>query len=280
MERYNMHKILSKAGFATALLIILAFILFPIYWCLATSFKPSVEITSKNVTYWPAVFTFDNYLNAWMRSGFSTYFKNSLFIAVVGVIFIVVISVLTGYALARFKFKGKNVFMLILLCTQFIPGAMLITPVFIIFKNLNMLNSLFALVLVNTTFHFPFNSILMRGFVGGIDYTIEEAAQIDGCSRLGAIWHVLLPVLKPGIATIAAYGFISCWNEFLFSFMFISKQNKLTLPVGLKNLVGEFSINYGQLAAGAIIAVVPTLILFSYVQKNLVGGLSSGAVKG
>lgn len=173
-----------------------------------------------------------------------------------------------------------DAFMLILLCTQFIPGAMLITPIFIIFKNLNMLNSLFALVLINTTFHFPFNSILMRGFIGSIDYTIEEAAQIDGCSRLGAIWHVLLPVLKPGIATIAAYGFISCWNEFLFSFMFISKQNKLTLPVGLKNLVGEFSINYGQLAAGAIIAVLPTLILFSYVQKNLVGGLSSGAVKG
>lgn len=273
-------KALSGILFVTALLVILIFILFPIYWCFATSFKPSAEITSKIVTYWPKTFTFQNYVEAWTRSGFSVYFKNSLFIAVFGVVFIVILSILTGYALARFKFKGKNAFMLILLCTQFIPGAMLITPIFIIFKNLNMLNSLFALVLINTTFHFSFNSILMRGFIGSIDYTIEEAAQIDGCSRLGAIWHVLLPVLKPGIATIAAYGFISCWNEFLFSFMFISKQNKLTLPVGLKNLVGEFSINYGQLAAGAIIAVLPTLILFSYVQKNLVGGLSSGAVKG
>ena len=273
-------KALSSFLFVTALLVILIFILFPIYWCFATSFKPSAEITSKIVTYWPNAFTLQNYVEAWTRSGFSVYFKDSLFIAVFGVVFIVILSILTGYALARFKFKGKNAFMLILLCTQFIPGAMLITPIFIIFKNLNMLNSLFALVLVNTTFHFPFNSILMRGFIGSIDYTIEEAAQIDGCSRLGAIWHVLLPVLKPGIATIAAYGFISCWNEFLFSFMFISKQSKLTLPVGLKNLVGEFSINYGQLAAGAIIAVLPTLILFSYVQKNLVGGLSSGAVKG
>lgn len=273
-------KIISRMGFAAALLVILLFILFPIYWCLMTSFKPSAEITSKHVSYWPVTFTFENYLNAWTRSGFGGYFKNSLFIAGFGVVFIVILSVLSGYALARFKFRGKNAFMLTLLCTQFIPGAMLITPIFIIFKNLNMLNSLFALVLVNTTFHFPFNSILMRGFINGVDYTIEEAAQIDGCSRLGAIWHVLLPVLKPGIATVAAYGFISCWNEFLFSFMFISKQNKLTLPVGLKNLVGEFSINYGQLAAGAVIAVIPTLILFSYVQKNLVGGLSSGAVKG
>ena len=280
MGSHKGKKMLSGFAFAAALIVILIFILFPIYWCLATSFKPSAEITSKTVTYWPAAFTLKNYAEAWTKSGFSTYFKNSLSISVFGVMFIVLISVLTGYALSRFKFKGKNAFMLLLLCTQFIPGAMLITPIFIIFKNLGMLNSLFALVLVNTTFHFPFNSILMRGFIGGIDYTIEEAGQIDGCSRLGAIWHVLLPVLKPGIATIAAYGFISCWNEFLFSFMFISKQNKLTLPVGLKNLVGEFSINYGQLAAGAVIAVVPTLILFSYVQKNLVGGLSSGAVKG
>lgn len=280
MEVHKGKKFLKKVAFAVALLLFFIFIIFPIYWCVATSFKPSAEITSKEVTYWPATFTFQNYVEAWLRSGFSTYFKNSLFISVFGVAFIVSLSILTGYALARFKFKGKNAFMLILLCTQFIPGAMLITPIFIIFKNLKMLNSLFALVLVNATFHFPFNSILMRGFVGGIDYTIEEAAQIDGCSRIGAIWHVLLPVLKPGIATIAAYGFISCWNEFLFSFMFISKQSKLTLPVGLKSLVGEFSINYGQLAAGAIIAVVPTLILFSYVQKNLVGGLSSGAVKG
>lgn len=280
MKAHKSKKLFSKILFTAALVVFLLFILFPIYWCLVTSFKPSAEITSKNVTYWPAAFTFQNYVEAWTRSGFSTYFKNSLFIAVFGVIFIVILSVLTGYALDRFQFRGKNVFMLILLCTQFIPGAMLITPIFIIFKNLNMLNSLFALVLINATFHFPFNSVLMRGFVSGIDYTIEEAAQIDGCSRLGAIWHVVLPVLKPGIATIGAYGFISCWNEFLFSFMFISKQSKLTLPVGLKNLVGEFSINYGQLAAGAVIAVVPTLILFSYVQKNLVGGLSSGAVKG
>ena len=280
MKHPGTKKILGKIAFYAILILFLVFIVFPIYWCLATSFKPSAEITSKEVSYWPRNFTFENYVNAWNNSGFSVFFKNSMYISVFGVVFIVLVSILTGYALDRFEFKGKGAFMLILLCTQFIPGAMLITPIFIIFKNIGLLNNLFALVLVNTTFHFPFNSILMRGFIHGIDYTIEEAAQIDGCSRMGAIVRVVLPLLKPAIATIAAYGFISCWNEFLFSFMFISKQNLLTLPVGLKSLVGEFTINYGQLAAGAIIAVVPTLILFSYVQKNLVSGLSSGAVKG
>lgn len=266
--------------FYILLIIFLGFILLPIYWCLVTSFKPGTQITSKNVSFWPVSFTIENYITAWTKSGFSTYFLNSFFIAFCGTLIIVVASIFAGYALARFKFKGKKAFMIVLLCTQFIPGAMLITPMFIIFKNIGLLNNLFAIVLINVTFNVPFNTILMQGFVGGIDYTIEEAAQIDGCSRIGGIVRILLPVLKPGIATVAAYGFISCWNEFIFTFMFISKQQKLTLPVGLKNLVGEYSINYGQLAAGAIIAVLPTLILFCFVQKNLVGGLSSGAVKG
>lgn len=266
--------------FYILLIIFLGFILLPIYWCLVTSFKPGTQITSKNVSFWPVSFTIENYITAWTKSGFSTYFLNSFFIAFCGTLIIVVASIFAGYALARFKFKGKKAFMIVLLCTQFIPGAMLITPMFIIFKNIGLLNNLFAIVLINVTFSVPFNTILMQGFVGGIDYTIEEAAQIDGCSRIGGIVRILLPVLKPGIATVAAYGFISCWNEFIFTFMFISKQQKLTLPVGLKNLVGEYSINYGQLAAGAIIAVLPTLILFCFVQKNLVGGLSSGAVKG
>lgn len=271
---------ITRTFFYIALILFLIFIIIPIYWCLVTSFKHSAEITSSDVTYWPRVFTFENYINAWLQSGFSVYFRNSLFVSVLGVVLIVIISVMSGYALARFKFKGKNVYLLILLCTQFIPGAMLLTPMFLIFKNIGLLNNLFGIVLVDVTFHVPFNAIMMRGFIGGIDYTIEEAAQIDGCSRFQAVRKVLLPILKPGIATVAAYAFISCWNEFLFTFMFISKQKLLTLPVGLKNMVGEYTINYGQLAAGAIIAVIPTLILFSFVQKNLVGGLSAGAVKG
>lgn len=276
----KLKRILSKILFVTTLMAILFFILLPIYWCVVTSFKPSAEITSRTVTYFPANFTLDNYIEAWTRSGFSVYFRNSMIVALLGTTGIVVLSVLTGYALSRFRFTGKAPFLLVLLCTQFIPGAMMITPTFIIFKNLHLLNSLFALVLINITFQFPFNTILMRGFISNIEYALEEAAQIDGCSRIGAIRRILLPVLRPGIATIAAYGFISCWNEFLFAFMFISRRDKLTLPVGLKSLVGEFSINYGHLAAGAIIAVIPTLILFSYVQKNLVSGLSAGAVKG
>jgi len=262
------------------LALFLFFILFPIYWTIVTSFKPESEITSKVTSYLPRTFTLANYNQAWNNVGFSMFFKNSLYIAAGGVLLIVLVSIMVGYALSRFRFKGKTAFMLVLLCTQFIPSAMLITPMFIIFKNIGLLNNLFALVLVNTTFQIPFNAILMRGFISGIDYTIEEAAQIDGCSRTGAIIKVVFPLLKPGIVATGAFAFIHCWNEFLFSFMFISKQPKFPLSVGLKYMMGEYAINYGQLAAGAVIAVVPVLILFSYIQKYLVGGISAGAVKG
>lgn len=280
-RKWTAKKLLTSAVFTIIpLILFLLFILFPIYWTVVTSFKPESEITSKVISYLPKTFTFKNFYEAWNNVGFSIYFKNSLYIAVGGVLLIVLVSIMVGYALSRFKFKGKTTFMLVLLCTQFIPSAMLITPMFIIFKKIGLLNNLFALVLVNTTFQIPFNAILMRGFVSGIDYTIEEAAQIDGCSRVGAIVRVVIPLLKPGIVATGAFAFIHCWNEFLFSFMFISKQSKFPLSVGLKYMMGEYAINYGQLAAGAVIAVVPVLIIFSYIQKYLVGGISAGAVKG
>lgn len=280
MDFLKARKIISRAGFIAALILFAIFILIPIYWCIVMSFKPTAEILSKDVTYWPVEFTLQNYVDAWTASRFSVYFKNSMIIAVVSDVVIIIVAIVTGYCLARFKFKGKSIFMLLLLCSQFIPHAMLVTPMFLIFKNLGLLNNLFGLVLVNATFQIPFNSILMRGFVGGIDYSLEEAAHIDGCGKLAAIWHVTIPLLRPGIATVAAYGFVSCWNEFLFSFMFISKQGKLTLPIALKSMIGEYSINYGQLAAGAVIAVLPALLLFSFAQKYLVSGMTSGAVKG
>ncbi len=256
------------------------FVGFPLYWIFITAFKPESEISSRNVSYWPREFTFANFGEAWKNAGFSIYFKNSLVMTLIGIVLILVVSIMTGYVLARYKFKGKSIVYLILLCTQFIPGAMLLTPMFIMFSRFHLLNNVVALALINTTFQIPFNSILMSGFISGIDYGIEEAAQIDGCSRVGAIVRVILPLLKPGMVTVAAYGFIACWNEFLFAFMFTTKQASYTLSVGLKSLIGEYAMNYGQLAAGAVMAVIPVTILFINMQKHLIAGIGAGAVKG
>ena len=262
------------------LVLINIFVLIPIWWTLVTSLKQEGDILKKPVRYIPDPATLENYMRAWVNCRFDRYFFNSMRIAVVSVFFIVVIAIITGYALSRFQFQGKNGFMLMLLCIQFIPHAVLLIPLFQIFNTMGLIGKPLSVILVCITFQFPFNSILMRGFIGGIPYTLEEAAQIDGCSRLMAVWKVIIPMLIPGIVTTAAFAFIGVWNEFLFSMMFLNDANNYTIPIGLKMMQGEYNISYGALAAGAIIAMLIPVALFAYLQKYLVTGMGAGAVKG
>ncbi|WP_240415546.1 carbohydrate ABC transporter permease [Paenibacillus periandrae] len=262
------------------LLAAMAFTLFPLYWAVVTSLKQEGEITRLPIRYWPEHITFENYLVAWNNVGFSVFFKNSVFVSAMTVIVVLICSVLVGYAISRFTFKGKGAFMIMLLCTQFVPGAMLLIPLFMIFKQLGLTSSLFALIITYSTFQLPFNSLLMSGFISNIPEALEEAAMVDGCSRLKAIFLVIFPILLPGIVATTVFTFISAWNEFLFALMFISKPALFTLPVGLRYMQGEFDIHYGALAAGSLISLLPAVILFAFVQKYLVQGMGSGAVKG
>jgi multiple sugar transport system permease protein len=262
------------------LLLATAFTLFPLYWAVVTSLKQEGEITRLPIRYWPELVTFENYVVAWNNVGFSVFFKNSVFVSAMTVIIVLICSVLVGYAISRYKFKGKNAFMILLLCTQFVPGAMLLIPLFMIFKQLGLTSNLFALIITYSTFQLPFNSLLMSGFISNIPEALEEAAMVDGCSRLKAIFLVIFPILLPGIVATTVFTFITAWNEFLFALMFISKPALFTLPVGLRYMQGEFDIHYGALAAGSLISLLPAVILFAFVQKYLVQGMGSGAVKG
>ncbi|NHN29123.1 carbohydrate ABC transporter permease [Paenibacillus agricola] len=262
------------------LLLATAFTLFPLYWNVVTSLKSEGEITRLPIRYWPELVTFENYIVAWNNVGFSVFFKNSVFVSAMTVIIVLICSVLVGYAISRFKFKGKSAFMIMLLCTQFVPGAMLLIPLFMIFKQLGLTSNLFALIITYSTFQLPFNALLMSGFISNIPEALEEAAMVDGCSRLKAIFLVIFPILLPGIVATTVFTFINAWNEFLFALMFISKPALFTLPVGLRYMQGEFDIHYGALAAGSLISLLPAVILFAFVQKYLVQGMGSGAVKG
>ena len=266
--------------FYLPLIVILAFTLFPLYWTVVTSLKHERDIVRIPIQYLPSPATFENYISAWRTVGFSMYFQNSLFVALVSVAFVVFFSIFVGYALSRFKFRGKNAFMFMLLSTQFLPSAMLIVPLFIIFRNMSLIDSPFSLIIINTTMQLSFNSILMRGFISGIPVELEEAASIDGCSRIGAIFRTVIPLLLPGLVATAAFSFVGVWNEFLFAFMFTINRTRFTLPVGLRTVIGEFSVNYGILAAGSIISLIPALLMFMYLQKYLITGLSAGSVKG
>jgi multiple sugar transport system permease protein len=266
--------------FRLPLLLALAFVTIPFYWVIVTSFKLEKNIVQRPIKYLPDPATFENYVNAWKNVGFERFFTNSFLISLVVAVVVLVFSSLVAYPLTRFRFRGKKLTMLLLLCTQFLPHSMLLVPLFMIFRVLGLINSPVALVVSYVTFSLPFNAIMMRGFMSSIPVSLEEAAMIDGCNRLGAIYRIIVPLLLPAVVACGSFAFIDSWKEFLFAVMFINDPHRMTIPVGLSYMLGEFSINYGILAAGAVIAIIPPMGMFSYMQKYLIRGLSSGGVKG
>ncbi|MEG0896503.1 MAG: carbohydrate ABC transporter permease [Ruthenibacterium sp.] len=278
---YRFKKKLSKIFLVYLPLIpILSFILFPFYWCVITAFKPDSEIISRTVTYFPQDFTFEHFIYAWNNVGFFRYFLNSLFVSVLVLIGCLVLSVLVAYPLTRFQFKGKRAVSLILLCSQFLPMAMMVIPLFMTFKSMGLIDSLFSVVLASLAFRLPFISLMMLGYMQDVPIEIEESAMIDGCNRMQGIIRVVLPILRPGMIAVGAFAFIYAWKEYLFTTMFINTPAKMTLSVGLSSMMGEYSIAYGLLAAGCTIAMVVPILIFAYFQKFLVQGIASGAVKG
>jgi multiple sugar transport system permease protein len=261
------------------LFMMLSFTMFPIYWTINTALKPEGDIVKRPLQYLPANPTVENFVYSWTNIGFATFFKNSLIVGISTVIVVLICSTLSGYALARYQFKGKRSFLLMLLCTQFIPRSMMIIPLFIIFKNLGLISSPLALIITYTAIEIPFTTILMSGFISNVPRELEEAAMIDGCTKLQSLRHVVFPLLLPGIVATGVFTFIYTWNEFLIALMLTNQQSKFTLPVGLSSMLGEFNVNYGALAAGSVIALIPAVILFAYAQKHLVNGMG-GAVKG
>ena len=262
------------------LLIFTVFTLFPFYWFLVTSFKEESSIMQLPMRYIPVPFTVDNYKYMMESMGFDQYFLNSLFVAVITTIAIMLIAIWGGFALSRYKFKGKKFTFFFLLITQMLPGVVILIPLFKVFIKLGLINDLWSLVLVNTTVNLPFCMIMMSGFFSNIPATLEEAAQIDGCTIWGAIFRVVVPAVLPGVVSCGAFAFVNSWNEFVYALNFINDSDLFTLPVGLSMMKGEFTVNYGGLAAGTVVALIPVLLIFCYIQKYLVQGLSAGAVKG
>ncbi|MEE1800235.1 carbohydrate ABC transporter permease [Streptomyces sp. NPDC101062] len=253
----------------------LLFTLVPFYWMVLFSLRPA---GSTSLVPWPM--TFDHFEKVWNERSFSVFFQNSALIGVFTLICTTGVALAGGYALARFDFRIKQGFMLALLCSQFIPGALMLVPLFQIFKNLQLINSPVSVVLAETVFQLPLSIILISGFIKNVPYSLEEAAWVDGCSRLQAFRIVVLPMLRPGLIAVGSFAFVHSWNHFLFALMFLMEQDKQTIPVGLSTLIGSDSVDFGALAAGGVISAVPVVIVFAFIQKWLISGFSAGAVKG
>lgn len=262
------------------MLCFLMFIGIPLMWALSLSFRNGQNVISGEFKILPSPATFENYIYVWTRNRLNTYFVNSMLTSFGSVFFIGVMSLFNGYALSRYDFKGKRAFMVILLMTQMIPLIFNMSSIFMMMVKMKLTNSLFGICLLHIAAGLPYNSLMMKSFIGSVPKEIDEAAAIDGCSRAQIIFKVILPAVRPGFTTVIAYAFITCWNEYLLSYTLLTNAKKFPISVGLKYLVGEYSTDYAALAAGCIIALIPPILLFAYVQKHLVSGMNAGAVKG
>jgi multiple sugar transport system permease protein len=263
-----------------ALLLYVGFALFPLYWLVKVSLTPNRLLYGEGVRLWPSETTFQHYLSVIEESDFPRFFANSLMVAGGTALAATALASLAGYALSRFVFRGKPLIVVILLLTQMFPLVMLVAPIFKMLTPLGLTNSLIGLVIVYTTFNVPFATFLMQSFFDAAPKDLEEAAMIDGATRFLAFRRIILPLTLPGIGATLGFVFTAAWSELLFALMLISRNDSMTFPVGLLSFVSKFSVDFGQMMAAGVLALIPACLFFLFIQRYLVQGLTAGAVKG
>jgi multiple sugar transport system permease protein len=246
-----------------------------------TAFKPLVEVRSASPTFWIERPTLANFVNVLNDSGFLIYFRNSLIVASGSTLLTIVVSVFCAYALSRFPSEPTSRAVGgALLLSQMIPGVLLLAPLYILMRQMGLLSTYRALIIVYCTFSIPLCVFMLKGFFDGIPRELEDASEIDGCTRLGFIYRVLLPLAAPGILATALFSFVAAWNEFMFGYVLINDEARRTLTPGIMIFKGPHLTDWGALMAASVLAVVPVAVFFVYLQRFLVEGLSAGAVKG
>jgi multiple sugar transport system permease protein len=259
---------------------LLFFVLFPFYWIIITSFKTDLQIQQFRSIYWPDPWTLDQFRTLLFQTPYLIWFRNTIIVATTSTAIAVGLAAMAGYALARLKFLGAGTLTTVLLITYLLPGSLLFIPLYRILTNLGIINTYAALIATYPTFLMPFATWVMLGYYRAIPEDLEDAAMIDGATRLGAFLRVTLPLAAPALLSVTLFAFTNAWNEFLFAFVFITSENLKTLPVGLQLLVFGDILPWGMLMGAALLMAIPVVTIYIYTQKYMVEGLTAGSVKG
>ncbi len=254
--------------------------LFPLYWIVVTALKSPGAINAYPLQYWPKAISFENFTGLFGEANFGIYMLNSLIAATVTAAVVTLISLLSGYIIARFVFRGRGAVMSAFLVTQMIPAFIALGPLYTMMTYFGLVDSRGGLIVVYIAMLIPFSTIMLRGFFENVPDALEEAAMIDGCSRLTALFRILVPVMFPGIAAAFVFNFVNSWNELFLSVTLMNSDSNKTIPAALNGFVTSYNIEWGPLSSAAVLTIVPTLIMFAFASKYIVQGLTAGAVKG
>ncbi|MEU6999191.1 carbohydrate ABC transporter permease [Nonomuraea sp. NPDC046570] len=280
LARKRLGKILlNGAGVA-----VFIYAIFPVYWMVSTGFKANDQIFTTDFIPFPTHFTFEHFERV-LTEGVAgnsiwLYMRNSAIVAIGTVLIGSLVALLSATAIARFRFKGRGTFLIVLLIVQMIPAEALLIPLFLNVKRLGLYDQLLGLIVIQIGLTLPFGIWMLRTFVAAVPKTLEEAAWIDGASRMTTFWKVLFPLVAPGLVATSIFSFITAWNELIFALYLMSGSEGYTMPVALQFFFGQRGTDWGAIMAGSTLMTLPVVVFFLLVQRRMVSGLVAGAVKG
>jgi N,N'-diacetylchitobiose transport system permease protein len=274
-------RVARKSAWNLLAVALFALMVFPVFWMVSTSFKADEQINSLNPTWFSAHPTLRHFADAIHTPFFWTDVKNSLIIVTVTVALAMSLAFLAAVALAKYRFTGRKAFIVLMIGIQMLPGAGLIIPLFVLLARYHQVDKLSGVIITYLTFALPFSVWTLRGFILGIPKDLEEAAMVDGSTRLGAFVRILLPLVAPGLVATSVFAFITSWNEYIFARIVLSDQGKQTLTVWLSYFLGTSRHqDWGALMAGSTLTAIPVVIFFLLIQRRIAFGLTAGAVRG
>ena len=273
------HKNVICCIFSVVILIVL---LFPLYWTLVTSLKTEQEIFHNPPTFYPHILNLQSYAAQVENGDFNMFrsFGNSFAISLGAMAIAVILAVPASYGIAKYRFAGRKVMLLSFLVTQMLPVSVLLTPMFIMFKNMHVYNTWIAAVVSDATIGIPFSILILKNYFASIPKDMEEAAYLDGCNCFTAFARILIPIAKPGVMVCAIFSFLYAWGDLAYGMTFILDQEKRPITAGIFNYMGQYGTKWSYLSAFAIVTIIPVALIFIFMQKYIVSGMTSGAVKG